>query len=65
MKENKVLCDHCGKKLNNMEDYIDVEIELGHIWRSHDLCSECIEGLKDVIDEYCAKYQTEKGGAQE
>lgn len=64
MKSNKVFCDHCGKELNEMKDYIDLSIDLNHIWRTHDLCADCLEKLKDIIDEFC-DHPTEKGGEQE
>ena len=64
MKSYKVLCDHCGKELNEMKDYVDLSIDLNHIWRTHDLCAECLEDLKDVIDRFCTNKPTEKGGAE-
>lgn len=65
MKENKIYCDHCGKELNRMTDYDDINIELGHIWRKHDLCAECLEELKTLVDNFCTAHQTEKGGGEE
>lgn len=64
MKVNKVLCDHCGKELDNMTDYGDVEIEMAHKYQVVDLCVECFEKLYCVIEEFC-KHPTEKGGGEE
>lgn len=64
MKENNVLCDHCGKHLDRMTDYEDINIELGHLWRQHDLCAECLEELKSLVDNFCDKHPTEKEGAE-
>ena len=63
MKENKIYCDHCGKELNEMKYYVDIQIELGHLWRTHDLCDECLDDLKKVVDRFCTNFATEKEGA--
>lgn len=58
MMSVKHYCDHCGKELNPMNDYIDITIDIGSIWRNHDLYEECQEELKSIIDNFC------KGGAE-
>ena len=64
MKIHKAVCDHCGKELDEMGDFVDMRIELSHIWRDHDLCVDCFEELKGVIDRFCTNHQTEKGGGE-
>ena len=64
MKIHKAFCDHCGKELDAMKDYDDVKIELGHLWREHDLCADCLEELKELVDKFCTNHPTEKGGAE-
>ena len=54
----KHYCDHCGRELNPMNDCIDITIDIGSIWRNHDLCDECREELKNIVDKFC------KGGAE-
>ena len=41
MKELVTTCDHCGKKLNEMHDYVDTEFDTKDNWLCVDLCSEC------------------------
>lgn len=43
MTEIKIYCDHCGKVLDTMSDYINVEIEAAHKRKFTDLCAECFE----------------------
>lgn len=58
MRETKIYCDHCGKVLDEMTDYVDAEIDT-HIWFKTDLCAECINELDRIVLEFCGK----KGGA--
>ena len=64
MKLHKALCDHCGKELDEMKDYIDISIDMNHIWLTKDLCADCVEELKSIIEKFC-DHPTEKGGVQE
>ena len=58
MRETKIYCDHCGKVLNEMNDYTDNEIEVKS-WFKCDLCAECIDELDKIVLAYC-----KKGGAE-
>jgi hypothetical protein len=52
MKVKYVKCDHCGKKLNEMSDYIDMIIlECGNI--RTDICERCYYELKSMIKDFC------------
>lgn len=42
-------CDHCGKKLNDMEDYIEVDIDLGAKTYCADICKECMKELEKTV----------------
>jgi hypothetical protein len=53
MTITKVYCDHCGKILDNMSDYIDLSFEVCHKSHNVDLCTECFEKLDYVIKEFC------------
>ena len=52
MKETKFFCDHCGKEINGMNDYIG-EI----IWDEieADLCGECFVDLNEIIVNFLVK----------
>lgn len=44
-------CDHCGKVLDEMRDYTQVEIDKYGLIVA-DLCVECYEKLSDMLTEY-------------
>ena len=58
MTETKIYCDHCGKALAEMSDYVDLTIEVAHKRKHTDLCTDCFEKLFVVLDGFCEK----KGG---
>lgn len=47
-------CDHCGKKLDEMHDYLDCEIDtdIGVVITDADLCTKCAEELKKIIETF-------------
>ena len=57
MREMKIYCDHCGKVLDEMKDYVDTEIEAKN-WFKADLCSSCIDELAKLVMGFCGM----KGG---
>lgn len=57
MKSNQIFCDRCGSKLDEMLDYVDIEIEMNHKWKMMDLCKKCFNGMWDIIDGYCLPYK--------
>lgn len=54
MNVNKWYCDHCGKEIDNMNDYIDTEIDTPYNLLSTDLCQDCVKKLWEVIGEFCS-----------
>lgn len=50
----KQYCDHCGKELNNMEDYSECEITVGYNEFYFDLCKECHELLGKTVKDFCS-----------
>ena len=60
MKELVTTCDHCGKKLNEMHDYVDTEFDTKDNWLCVDLCSECYAEISKTIREFCGKDQVLK-----
>ena len=55
MKKQIVACDHCGKELDSMHDYTNMEIDDFVDWYEVDLCSECFHELNDMVLQYCNK----------
>lgn len=55
MKETIVTCDHCGKKLDEMKDYIDLELYDFYKIIDTDLCVACYEELTNVVKQFCKK----------
>lgn len=47
-------CDHCGKVLNDMEDYGSSEIEIAYVEFTADLCKECHEELVKMVKDFCS-----------
>ena len=61
MKELVTTCDHCGKKMDSMSDYEDIEYDTLNNWLKVDLCSKCYEEISYIIQEFCSrKHQNEK-----
>ena len=44
-------CYHCGKRLDDHIDYIEVEIETKE-YRCADLCSDCMEELDRIVERF-------------
>ena len=59
MKENKIYCDHCGKEIDTMRDYDDLQIDMGHKWYNTDLCIECLDKLYDIVLNFCKNKTTQ------
>ena len=53
MTETKIYCDHCGKELNEMHDYVDVEIDTVIGFIRTDLCHDCVYELDRKVKEFC------------
>jgi hypothetical protein len=52
MTITKVYCDHCGKILDNMSDYIDLKFDVCHKMHNVDLCVNCFEKLDEKIRSF-------------
>jgi ribosomal protein L31 len=55
MTEIKIYCDRCGKALDTMSDYTDIEIEICYKTHRADLCAECFEKLNDIVEDFLSK----------
>lgn len=52
MRKTEMFCDHCGKMLNEMNDYPDSNIECAHKWNTVDLCATCLDLLWENIESF-------------
>lgn len=52
----KQYCDHCGKELDGMKDYISCEIEIAFTEIEADLCNECRGELTEIVKQFCVSY---------
>lgn len=59
MTITKIYCDHCGKTLDPMTDYIGNEMEIQYDTITADLCAKCIETLEKQVKEFCKRSDTE------
>lgn len=55
------ICDHCGTKLDEMRDYVEVEIDKYGLIVA-DLCVVCYEKLSDLLNEYLNLTKEENDG---
>ena len=55
MTQTKIYCDHCGKELDEMHDYPDIEIEATDEFLKCDLCKDCYEELGKSIRKFINK----------
>lgn len=55
MKKTIVTCDHCGKEVDSMQGYTDMEIDDFIDWYEVDLCSECFRELDSIVKQYVNK----------
>lgn len=53
MRETIFTCDHCGKKLDDMKDYINTEFDTIDQYLEMDLCRECYAEISDMITQFC------------
>ena len=60
MKDNKIYCDHCGKELDTIHDFDDIQIDMAHKWTTADLCAECLDKLYDLICDFCERKSGEE-----
>ena len=52
-------CDHCGKKLDEMIDFPDLEFDDVNEYFRADLCRECLKELTRHVTNFCGKQPKE------
>ena len=50
-------CDHCGKKLDEMHDFTDIEFDDFIDYVRADLCFSCLRELNEIVLKYINKKQ--------
>ena len=53
-------CDHCGKELNEMHDYVDMDIDAVCWFNGVDLCKECAEELEKMVTSFLNRGSNEE-----
>jgi DNA-directed RNA polymerase subunit RPC12/RpoP len=48
-------CDHCGKEIDKIRDYTDMEIRDFADYIETDLCARCYDELSDMVLQYINK----------
>ena len=59
MMERVYTCDHCGKKMNEMVDFPDMEFDDVNEYFRADLCRGCLEELTNLVMGFCGKQPKE------
>ena len=54
MKEIKWYCDHCGKQIKPITDYVGEELGI-LVNEEVDLCTECVEEFDKIVLNFCKK----------
>lgn len=52
MRKEVYICDHCGKQMDTLDDYCDMDIDDFDFIISVDLCVECYEELSKMIKKF-------------
>lgn len=59
MRTVQITCDHCGKQLDEREDYTDFEIDAFNLF-SVDLCKECRLEVATMVRSFCGRKTTKR-----
>ena len=55
MRKTVFTCDHCGKEIDEMKDYPEMQIDDFADFIEVDLCSKCYDELNNIVLQYCNK----------
>ena len=55
MRKTVFTCDHCGKEIDEMKDYPEMQIDDFADFIEVDLCSGCYDELNNMVLQYCNK----------
>jgi hypothetical protein len=60
MKNIIFTCDHCGKEINEMAAFTDMQIDNFIDYVKVDLCNKCFHELNDIVLQYVNKKKENK-----
>lgn len=58
MQIKQTICDHCGRTLDPMKDYCELDIVMNHVVVKADLCAVCFKGLNKAVKDYVTAAKT-------
>lgn len=61
MTKTKVYCDHCGKEIDEIVDWVGDEIMIANERIVRDLCSDCAGDLVKLVEDFCNNSTVMKG----
>ena len=53
-------CDHCGKELDTIKDYLCCEVDIYERIQM-DICAGCLEKLTNMIKDFCSYGERREG----
>ena len=62
MRKSTIHCDHCGKELDEMHDWVDTNIEIGSYTGKADLCKGCLDTLCAMSNHFLSNCRQKGGG---
>lgn len=62
MTEIKHYCDHCGKELDGMKDYLACDIDVWCGEFQTDLCADCLNQLGRMVKDFCSYGERKDNG---
>ena len=60
MKKTIITCDHCGKEIDGLTDFTDMQIDNFIDYVEVDLCNKCFHELNDIVLQYVNKKKEKK-----
>lgn len=55
MRKEVYTCDHCGKEIDSMNDYTEMEINNFDFFAEVDLCKKCYQEVSDIVKKFVNK----------
>lgn len=55
MRKEVYICDHCGKEIDCIKDYTEIEIDDFNFDKEVDLCTTCYQELNDIVEKFVSK----------
>lgn len=55
MRKTVFTCDHCGREIDAIGDYLEIQIDDFLDFTEVDLCRNCFHELNKIVLQYCNK----------